>query len=130
MTQEAGADKYPAKRDTTTPGSRSLYDVCVDLRDRVDAFLAEEDPGSEVLKGVQRQLSISMQVVEEVLAKYQYANCFLPSGMLHVGSFADGRYRFEQISISYNGGKDCMSTLGSGARSILFGMVRSNFMRL
>ncbi|KAI9896511.1 hypothetical protein N3K66_008683 [Trichothecium roseum] len=89
MTQEAGADKYPAKRDTTTPGSRSLYDACVDLRDRVDAFLAEEDPGSEMLKGVQRQLRISMQVVEEVLAKYQ----------------------FEQISISYNGGKDCLVLL-------------------
>ena len=72
MTQEAAKHEYPAKRDTTDPSSRSLYDVCVDLRDRVDAFLTEEDPGTEVLRGVQRQLRISMGVVEEALAKYQF----------------------------------------------------------
>ncbi|KAK5994049.1 FAD synthase [Cladobotryum mycophilum] len=85
---------YPAKSHVAeddadrSSSPRSLRDVCLEMRDKVDAFLAEEQE-TQLLRGVQEQLRISMGVVEEALAKYPY----------------------EQISLSYNGGKDCLVLL-------------------
>ncbi|KAF9874445.1 FAD synthetase [Colletotrichum karsti] len=79
---------YPAKPHLSESPPRSFYDVCVELRDKVDAFLAEE-PKTSVLRNVQEQLRVSMGVVDEALA----------------------RYSLEQISLSYNGGKDCLVLL-------------------
>ncbi|CCF35714.1 phosphoadenosine phosphosulfate reductase [Colletotrichum higginsianum] len=84
----AAANGYPAKPHSSEPSPPSFHDVCNELRQRVDAFLAE-DQKTEVLRNVQAQLRVSMAVVEEALA----------------------RYSLEQISISYNGGKDCLVLL-------------------
>ncbi|KAF4461282.1 fad synthetase [Fusarium albosuccineum] len=70
------------------PPPRSLRDKCLEVKDKVDAFLAE-DPDTQLLRDVQSQLRISIDVVEEALEKY----------------------RPEQISLSYNGGKDCLVLL-------------------
>lgn len=70
------------------PAYRSLYDACVAMRDKVDAFLAEE-PATVLLRRAQEQARVSVRVVEEALE----------------------RYRPEELSISYNGGKDCLVML-------------------
>ena len=75
----AAANGYPA---------RPLRDVCLALRAKVDAFLAEE-PESQLLRDVQAQLRVSIEVIDEALQ----------------------RYGPDQISISYNGGKDCLVLL-------------------
>ncbi|KAK1596569.1 phosphoadenosine phosphosulfate reductase [Colletotrichum navitas] len=79
---------YPAKPHSSELSPRSFYDVCNELRIRVDAFLAE-DQKTEVLRNVQSQMRVSLDVVDEALA----------------------RYSLEQISLSYNGGKDCLVLL-------------------
>jgi hypothetical protein len=62
---------YPAKPELAAdPGARSLRDVCLELRERVDAFLAEE-PETSLLREVQARLRVSMGVVEEALQRYQ-----------------------------------------------------------
>ncbi|KAL7810497.1 hypothetical protein V8C44DRAFT_358725 [Trichoderma aethiopicum] len=70
------------------PAYGSLYDACVAMRDKVDAFLAEE-PATALLRRAQEQARVSVRVVEEALE----------------------RYRPEELSISYNGGKDCLVML-------------------
>ena len=62
---------YPARRkpaDASTP--RSLRDVGLELRGRIDAFLAE-DPQTSLLRSVQAQLRLSMGVAEEALRRYR-----------------------------------------------------------
>lgn len=50
-----------------------LYGKCLELRDKVDKFLAE-DHDSKILKDVQAQLRLSMAVVEDALARYSYGH--------------------------------------------------------
>ncbi|PNP53211.1 hypothetical protein THARTR1_06421 [Trichoderma harzianum] len=64
----------------------SLYEACVAMREKVDSFLAEELQ-TPLLRSAQEQVRISVRVVEEALERYRY------------------------ISISYNGGKDCLVML-------------------
>ena len=69
----AGLNGYPAKRDTS-PGSlpqRSLLEVCLELNDKINAFLAEE-PATPLLQSVQEQLRVALAVVDEAFARYQY----------------------------------------------------------
>jgi FAD synthetase len=72
----------------STPPPRSLRDKCLELRDKVEAFLVEE-PKTQILRDVQDQVRKSIEAVDEALH----------------------RYRPEQISLSYNGGKDCLVLL-------------------
>ncbi|EXF80877.1 phosphoadenosine phosphosulfate reductase [Colletotrichum fioriniae PJ7] len=83
----AAANGYPAKPHSSE-SPRSFQEVCHDIKEKVDAFLAD-DQKTDVLRNVQKQLRASMGVVDEALA----------------------RYSLEQISISYNGGKDCLVLL-------------------
>ncbi|TDZ47641.1 putative FAD synthase [Colletotrichum trifolii] len=84
----AATNGNPAKPHLSESTPRSFHDVCIEFREKVDAFLAEE-PKTTVLRGVQDQLRTSMKVVDEAL----------------------DRYSLEQISLSYNGGKDCLVLL-------------------
>ena len=61
---------YPAKPKCADPPPRSLHDVCLELRERVDAFLAEELE-RPLLRNVQAQLRVSMGVVEEALGRHR-----------------------------------------------------------
>jgi len=88
----------------STPPPRSLRDKCLELRDKVEAFIAEE-PETQLLRDVQSQVRKSIEVVDEALKRYTYV-FFL--GDWRVWAVADVR-RPEQISLSYNGGKDCKS---------------------
>ncbi|KAK7427176.1 3'-phosphoadenosine 5'-phosphosulfate sulfotransferase [Neonectria magnoliae] len=68
--------------------ARPLPEICYTLRRKVLAFL-DEDLQDEVLRKVQHQVRISNTIIEDALRRY-------------------GR---EHLSISYNGGKDCLVLL-------------------
>ncbi|KAF5974404.1 FAD synthetase [Fusarium coicis] len=72
----------------STPPPRSLRDKCLELQQKVEAFIAEEAE-TQTLRDLQDQVRKSIEVVDEALQKY----------------------RPEQISLSYNGGKDCLVLL-------------------
>lgn len=65
------------------PPYGSLYEACVAMRDKVDAFLAEEMT-APLLRRAQEQVRVSVQVVDEALERYRYV---LP---LCVQDFAPG----------------------------------------
>ncbi|KAI9786425.1 MAG: 3'-phosphoadenosine 5'-phosphosulfate sulfotransferase [Geoglossum umbratile] len=67
---------------------RALPEICSGLRRKVTAFLKEQTD-DEALRNVQSQVRVSMGVIEEALR----------------------RYGPEQLSLSYNGGKDCLVLL-------------------
>ncbi|OIW28903.1 phosphoadenosine phosphosulfate reductase [Coniochaeta ligniaria NRRL 30616] len=70
------------------PSGRTLPDICHTLRRKLDAFL-DEQTEDEVLRNVQSQARVSVGVISEALQ----------------------RYGPEEISLSYNGGKDCLVLL-------------------
>ncbi|EHA55194.1 hypothetical protein MCOR27_007517 [Pyricularia oryzae] len=78
-----------ANAASDAPAQRSLRDVCNDAQRKVAAFLSEPDPGSEILRAVQRQVRISLDVVDKALEEYG----------------------IPELSLSYNGGKDCLVML-------------------
>ncbi|KAI6383554.1 hypothetical protein MCOR25_000011 [Pyricularia grisea] len=78
-----------ANAASDAPAQRSLRDVCNDAQRKIAAFLSEPDPGSEVLRAVQRQVRISLDVVDKALEEYG----------------------IPELSLSYNGGKDCLVML-------------------
>lgn len=53
------------------PPYGSLYEACVAMRDKVDAFLAEEMT-APLLRRAQEQVRISVQVVDEALERYRW----------------------------------------------------------
>ncbi|ORY58029.1 uncharacterized protein BCR38DRAFT_353293 [Pseudomassariella vexata] len=65
-----------------------MRELCVHLKSKVDAFLDRED-GDTVVKAIQSQVRIARDVIDDALR----------------------RYRPEELSLSYNGGKDCLVLL-------------------
>ncbi|KAF2808323.1 adenine nucleotide alpha hydrolases-like protein [Mytilinidion resinicola] len=74
----------PLVADTPPP----LPDVCAKIYNRINAFL-EEETDSQRLQGLQKQTRISLDVISEAL----------------------DRYSLSELSLSYNGGKDCLVLL-------------------
>ncbi|EXJ75384.1 uncharacterized protein A1O5_02080 [Cladophialophora psammophila CBS 110553] len=70
------------------PASHSLQDVCALLHAQVSSFLSAV-PEDDVTRRTQEQARISMRVIEKALDEYE----------------------FETLSLSYNGGKDCLVLL-------------------
>ncbi|OAA58004.1 FAD-binding domain containing protein [Niveomyces insectorum RCEF 264] len=70
------------------PPSRRIPEICYKLRRKVLAFL-EQAPEDEMLRNVQNQVRVSMDVIEKALQ----------------------RYALDELSLSYNGGKDCLVLL-------------------
>ncbi|OAA79212.1 Rossmann-like alpha/beta/alpha sandwich fold protein [Akanthomyces lecanii RCEF 1005] len=77
-----------AHAEAANGGAPTLPAVCAELRRKVLAFL-DTPAADETIKRTQEQTRISLQVVEEALK----------------------RYKFEELSLSYNGGKDCLCLL-------------------
>ncbi|KAJ3457303.1 hypothetical protein MRS44_014444 [Fusarium solani] len=65
---------------TQAPPPRSLRDKCIEIKDKVDAFLAE-DPDTQILRDVQAQLRVSIEVVEEALERYRSLTHFAPTDL-------------------------------------------------
>lgn len=94
---------------TAAQPSPALPQLCAQIHCKVYAFLNTESKDERV-KAVQRQSRISLGVIEEALQRYRYvhdthspsppspnsANCFSSPS---------------EISLSYNGGKDCLVLL-------------------
>ncbi|MCJ1351230.1 MAG: 3'-phosphoadenosine 5'-phosphosulfate sulfotransferase [Icmadophila ericetorum] len=78
----------PGTHAQQSNGHSSLRSLCLNLHNRIEAFLLE-DVKTERLRKVQAQTKISLGAIQEALQ----------------------RYRLEQISFSYNGGKDCLVLL-------------------
>ncbi|KAJ5239050.1 hypothetical protein N7468_003669 [Penicillium chermesinum] len=92
--QSAAAESYidngtSEDRGHTEQSIPRLETVIARIHARVQAFLAESHPPDSLLASVQQQTRISLGVVAEALK----------------------RYEFSEISLSYNGGKDCLVLL-------------------
>lgn len=98
-------DSTPAPAPSEEP-EEDLYTICTRLSHKVRLFL-ETDFSSELLKGVQRQTRISLGVIEEALRRYKYLSHHprIPHPI------AKAFNRLENLSISFNGGKDCLVLL-------------------
>ncbi|KAI1081708.1 adenine nucleotide alpha hydrolases-like protein [Whalleya microplaca] len=91
--QKAILQDMPALVDAPAPrtngaGPNGLEAVCRELKAKVDGFL-DTPTDDKVLKSVKNQVIIARGVIEEALR----------------------RYRPEELSLSYNGGKDCLVLL-------------------
>ncbi|KAJ8115363.1 hypothetical protein ONZ43_g4685 [Nemania bipapillata] len=64
---------YPAKAEPAASSARSLYDVCLEIRNKVDSFLAE-DPSTTLLRNVQARVREAIGVVDEAFQRYEYAS--------------------------------------------------------
>lgn len=69
--------------------SLGLEPLCLDLRSRVDAFLARDTTTDPILRSTQSQVVAARQVVDDALR----------------------RYSPDELCLSYNGGKDCLVLL-------------------
>ncbi|KAI0205021.1 phosphoadenosine phosphosulfate reductase [Astrocystis sublimbata] len=84
----ATLDSYPANPELPIPSPRSLHDVCLEMKEKVDGFLAEDHTG-KILQDVQVRVREAVGVIDEAFQRYEP----------------------QEISISYNGGKDCLVLL-------------------
>ena len=66
----------PASTNLHDDGQPSLKDVCQDIHDRVERFLAIQD-GSDLVKRTQEQTRIGLGVIEKALREYEYG-CAVP----------------------------------------------------
>lgn len=77
------------EKDAQLPPPPPLSAVAADLHSRVHSFLAESHPPDSLLARVQEQTRISLSVIERARAQY----------------------KISELSLSYNGGKDCLVLL-------------------
>ncbi|KUI63776.1 putative FAD synthase [Cytospora mali] len=82
------APSDPSRGAAAIDTSPTLRQVCLELQAKVDAFLAE-DADTKLLRGLQAQVKEAVGVIDEAL----------------------DRYSVEELSLSYNGGKDCLVLL-------------------
>ncbi|KAK5121721.1 hypothetical protein LTR85_004596 [Meristemomyces frigidus] len=81
-------DSHGNTATITKDPPKALPELCAQVHQRLEAFLKAE-PRSERVKGVQDQSRLSLKVLEEALE----------------------RYSLDELSLSYNGGKDCLVLL-------------------
>lgn len=94
QTQNGSAHAHSNGNVSYTPATDEdeippLPTVIARIHARVQAFLEESHPPDSLLASVQRQTRISLDVVAQALT----------------------RYKFSELSVSYNGGKDCLVML-------------------
>ena len=86
--EHSQVESQSSQSASSTPPS-SLAAVAADLHARVTSFLSEHHDPSLLLYRVQNQTRISLDVIREALS----------------------RYSLDELSLSYNGGKDCLVLL-------------------
>lgn len=64
-----GVAKPDASPQPPAPPRRTLPEICFELRSKIDAFLAEQT-SDDVLRKVQNQVRVSMDVIGEALRRY------------------------------------------------------------
>jgi FAD synthetase len=94
----------------------SFPDICARIHDRISTFLTEET-NEQNLRSVQEQTRISLGVISEALDRYRYILTSHAVGLSYqhgIFIFLNGLingYSLPEISLSYNGGKDCLVLL-------------------
>jgi FAD synthetase len=83
----------------------ALRDLALKVNDRVQHFLSQT-PKSEQLRRVQEQTRISLEVMKESFRKYTQV-----FWLRYECLYANGEKSLSEISLSYNGGKDCLVLL-------------------
>lgn len=68
---DAAVSTTTATATAATATVPSLRQVCLDLQDKVEAFLAE-DVDTKILKSVQAQVKEAVGVIDEALERYRY----------------------------------------------------------
>lgn len=68
---DAAASTTTAAATAAAANVPSLRQVCLDLQDKVEAFLAE-DVDTKILKSVQAQVKEAVGVIDEALERYRY----------------------------------------------------------
>lgn len=101
----------------------NLLERCDEVAGKVNGFLEEQfGEEEEVLRGVQEQTRIALGVIRECLERYRYVLC---EGILRLCArngieyevpmetmlTCENPHSLEEISFSYNGGKDCLVLL-------------------
>ncbi|KAI1981549.1 3'-phosphoadenosine 5'-phosphosulfate sulfotransferase [Ophidiomyces ophidiicola] len=89
--KEHPASRYPDTHDRAVdePLLPSLASVSASLHAKIEAFLSESHPPSSRLHLVQQKTTSSLEVIQEALSKF----------------------KLRELSLSYNGGKDCLVLL-------------------
>jgi FAD synthetase len=86
---QPGTGEQGARRQGTDDRASSLRDVCADINARVTAFLTVPSDDDDTLRRTQEHTKVALGVIEQALQDYA----------------------FEHLSLSYNGGKDCLVLL-------------------
>ncbi|KAI1395424.1 putative FAD synthetase [Hypoxylon fuscum] len=83
-----GAPPHPRSNGAPAQPPNELEALCRELKSKVETFL-DAPTDDDVLHSVKKQIKIAREVIEEALR----------------------RYRPDELSLSYNGGKDCLVLL-------------------
>ena len=64
------SDEFGDSRTAHNAASPSLPDICAQVHERLETFLASE-PRNERLRSVQEQSRLSLRIIEEALERYR-----------------------------------------------------------
>lgn len=81
---------------TTPRAPRSLPEICYTLRRKVTTFL-DEKLEDEVLRDVQTQARLSMDIIQEALGRYGWVNVLAPKHVSLSLCFLPGRRRLKDL---------------------------------
>jgi FAD synthetase len=97
-----------AKALSASDAPRTLETVAVELRRKV-LDLLELQTNDEVLQNLQKQVRISLEVIEESFKRYRYVQRLQQASQTMTNTWHHDRP--DELSLSYNGGKDCLVLL-------------------
>ena len=102
----AAAFPEPLVSDTPLP----FHDLCARIHDRIAVFL-DAKPVSDRVKSVQAQTRVSLDIIDRALEQYRWV--LMARRGAHGGSCAqaDSCCSLPELSLAYNGGKDCLVLL-------------------